>query len=68
MNMMLSKDEMHVLSALHAGTLSATLNVLRSASVSDEVSADRADVYRVLLEKLERRQPGEAVSLGFDPE
>jgi hypothetical protein len=66
--MMLSKDEMHVLSALHAGTLSATLDMLRSASVSDWVSQERAEVYRTLLGKLESKQQGETVSLAFDPE
>jgi hypothetical protein len=68
MNMMLSKDEMHVLSALHAGTLSATVDVLRSASESDGILPERAEAYRALLGKLERKQPDEVVALGFDPE
>ncbi len=65
--MVLNKDEMHVLSALHAGTLSATLDVLRTAA-STSTTAERAKVYGRLIKKLENRKHGEAVTLGFDPE
>lgn len=63
--MFLTTKEMLLLCALHQGTLSATLKVLRKAK--DE-SPERMALIKSVTEKLESMNEGSNVALQFDPE
>ena len=63
--MFLSTKEMLLLCAFHSGTLSETLDSLRSGTETD---SERVALIKNLTEKLESMKDGENVSLHFDPE
>ncbi len=64
--MTLTVHEMSVLCALHAGTLSATLDVLRFAAAEDKPDHSNKDVILSLTEKLSGLKDGDLVSLAFE--
>lgn len=63
--MFLPVKEMLLLCAFHSGTLSETLDSLRSGS---ETNSERVTLIKSVLEKLESMKAGENVSLHFDSE
>ena len=63
--MMLTAKEMEVLCVFHAGTVSATLDILRELK---NESGERMVHIKSVIEKLSGLKAGESVSLAFEPE
>lgn len=63
--MQLTVKEMELLCVFHAGTLSATLGLLREA---EDEPPERMAIVKSLTEKLSSLKDGETVSLAFEPE
>ena len=64
--MRLTVKEMEVLCVLHAGTLSATLDVLRSAAAGADASFARMEDIMSLVDKLSRMREGDVAVLAFE--
>jgi len=63
--MLFTVKEMQVLCVFHAGTISATLDLLREA---ENEPPERMMVVKSVLEKLSSVKDGDTVSLAFEPE
>ena len=64
--MVLTVKEMELLCVFHAGTLSATLDLLRKAADQCLPPERQADVQSV-VEKLSGMKAGDVVALAFEP-
>ena len=65
--MVLSVKEMELLCVFHAGTLSATLDLLRKAE-DQCLSLERQTHVHSVIEKLSGMKDGDVVALAFEPE
>ena len=63
--MFLNPKEMELLCIFHAGTVSETLTLLRTALNEQH---EKAALIKTVLEKLDGAKEGETVSLAFEPE
>ena len=66
--MRLTVREMEILCAMHKGTLSETLELLRDAAAKESEPPDRMAAINSLTEKLSRMREGDVVFLAFEPE
>ena len=66
--MQLTVQEMTMLCVFHAGTRSATLDLLREAENNENETPERMATIKSVIEKLSGAEDGGAVSLAFEPE
>ena len=66
--MLFTVKEMQVLCVFHAGTISATLDLLREAETRENETPERMALVKSAIEKLSGLKDGDTVSLAFEPE